>query len=607
MMTFQTPLVFSRRPVRVVSVGNLKIGGAESICLQSMLTANSWDIPNVLAEIKALAQANCELIRITVPNQRAVESLPLIRAGMKAQGIAIPLVADIHFNPQLAIDSCEFVEKVRINPGNYADRKRFEIREYSDAQYQEELERIEVKLLPLIANLKKYHCALRIGTNHGSLSDRILNRYGDTPEGMVESALEFIRIFQKHQYQEIIISMKSSNPLVMMQAYRCLVVQMEQEGMAYPLHLGVTEAGSGLEGRIKSAIGIGSLLYDGIGDTIRVSLTEPAEHEIPVAQAILAGLQTFQKETWQWAETHFEAPIQFVKRRTQPVPLTSSQTENAQPVQVGGEEPFRFLAVSAYAIKNLASSAFDQILNLPALEDSFSKDMQRFDTVLATSQNRRIPPVLLIEAQDLESAVFSETLAILQQHNSPKLILFRGAHPLFPVRFMVQKMQTRQMNWPLGILVPEIDEAEQWYGLAAQIGSLIADDLIECLVCPTTNLQKPIYLFCQTLLQGTRARMFKADFISCPSCGRTFFDLTTTTEAIKAQTQHLKGVKIGIMGCIVNGPGEMADADFGYVGAGEGKINLYRKQECVAHNIPEEQAVEHLIALIKAHGAWSDP
>lgn len=606
MQTFQAPLIFSRRSSRVVSVGNLPVGGSAPICIQSMLTANTWDIPQVMEEIRALAEADCRLIRLTVPNQRSLESLPRIREAMQAAGMAIPLVADIHFNPQLAIDSCEFVEKVRINPGNYADRKRFEIREYSDAQYEEELARIESRLLPLIKNLKKYRCALRIGTNHGSLSDRILNRFGDTPEGMVESALEFVRIFQKHHYHEIILSMKSSNPLVMVQAYRSLTLQMEQEGMDYPLHLGVTEAGNGMEGRIKSAIGIGSLLHDGLGDTIRVSLTEPAENEIPAARGILAGLSSFQKETKSWPQTCFETPIQFSQRPIEPVTLLPSvgQQGALEHVQVGGEAPFRFLAVGQYVVAHLPSP-FDKILTLPPADEPASKDIQRWNGEPASSLEE-IPAVLLMDESDMESASFGQTLQALKAQSFPRLLLVQGRHPLFPVRFLRQMMDSWEMNWPVGVLVPQVD-LEQGYGLAGEIGSLIADGLLQCLVCPTTDLQSPVYSFCETLLQGTRARMFKADFISCPSCGRTFFDLNRTTAAIKAQTQHLTGVKIGIMGCIVNGPGEMADADFGYVGAGEGKINLYRKQECVERNIPESQAVERLIDLIKAHGAWCEP
>ncbi|MGY8697458.1 MAG: (E)-4-hydroxy-3-methylbut-2-enyl-diphosphate synthase [bacterium] len=383
-----------RRQASTVSIGSIKIGGTEPIRIQSMLTSDTTNVEACIVEIAGLDAVDCEIIRLTVPNQKSVDSLPAIRAEMDKRGIKRPLVADVHFNPQLAINVCEFVEKVRINPGNFVDRKKFEVREYTDQQYQQELVRVEEKILPLINNLKKYGCALRIGTNHGSLSDRVMNRFGDNSEGMVESALEYLRILRKHNFEETVLSMKSSNPLVMIQAYRQLVQVMDREDMYYPLHLGVTEAGNELDGRIKSAVGIGTLLCDGLGDTIRVSLTEASVNEIPVAQSIL---------------------------------------------------------------------------------------------------------------------------------------------------------------------------------------------------------------------QSTRSRIYNTDFISCPSCGRTFFDLESTTSQIKARTSHLKGVKIAIMGCVVNGPGEMADADFGYVGAGPGKINLYHGQTCVERNIPSAQAVERLIELIKEQGKWVYP
>ncbi len=619
MSTINKFLSFSRRPTRVVSLGSLKIGGAESICIQSMLTSNTSDLPRVLEEITTLAAARCRLIRITVPNQRAVESLPAIRQGMEERGIEIPLVADIHFNPKLAIDSCEFVEKVRINPGNYADRKRFEIREYSEAQYQEELERIEASLLPLIANLKKYSRAVRIGTNHGSLSDRLLNRYGDTPQGMAESALEFVRIFRKHHFNDIILSMKSSIPSVMIQAYRLLVVRMEQEGMDYPLHLGVTEAGNGLDARIKSAIGIGSLLMDGIGDTIRVSLTEPAENEIPAAQSILQGLTCFRKESPAWQNIVYETPISISKRATQPVVFKQKNDEcftslqSFQAVTVGGEAPFAFLGISSGAIKNQESAFFDKVLSMPPGGRTATSDILLFEALPSSWREknsiveREIPPVILMEDQQIGENDFSGKLGLLRRQNEAKLLLVQGFQPLLAVRFLVQLLQNWRLDWPVGIIASDGDDSRRWSGLAAQVGSLIVDGLVDCLVCPTIKTGKPIFRFCQTLLQATRARLFKADFISCPSCGRTFFDLQTTTDAIRACTQHLKGIKIGVMGCVVNGPGEMADADFGYIGAGEGKINLYRKQECVARNIPQNQAVEHLIELIKADGRWVAP
>lgn len=580
MHTFPAPLSFKRRSTRVVSIGDLKVGGSHPISIQSMLTSDTRDVPKVLDEISALVAAQCELVRITVPNQRSVESMPAIREGMRARGLEVPLVADIHFNPKLALDSCEFFEKVRINPGNYADRKRFEIRDYEDTQYAEELERIEETFLPLIHNLKKYGCALRIGTNHGSLSDRIMNRYGDTPQGMVESALEFIRIAEKHDYREIIISMKSSIPIVMLQAYRLLVLAMDDEGMDYPLHLGVTEAGNGIDGRIKSAIGIGSLLNDGIGDTIRVSLTEAAENEIPAAASILENVEVLEKEAPSWEESALEVSLQVGKPRVQSVDLGQSQ--------VGGEEAFRFYALDNFIIQGLESPDFDQVLCLPSSESSES-------------------PLLLLEEEQLSTEKISDFVAANQGEKTAKLVLVRGTHPLFSVRRLRQLMTEGGLDWPIGIVVPEQIPSDFWSGMASEIGCLIADGLVHALVTSSPDTKAPVFELCQLLLQSTRARLFKADFISCPSCGRTFFDLESTTEAIKQRTSHLKGVKIGIMGCIVNGPGEMADADFGYVGVGEGKINLYRKQECVARNIPESQAVDQLIALIQDHGEWVEP
>ncbi len=586
MSVFKTPMSCIRRPTRVVSVGNVKVGGTEPVRIQSMLTSDTTNVESCLKEIVDLSQVHCELIRLTVPNQKSLESLPAIRHGMQERGIDIPLIADIHFNPKLAIGACEFVEKVRINPGNYADRKRFEIREYTDAQYQEELERIEEKLLPLIANLKKYNRALRIGTNHGSLSDRVLNRYGDTPEGMVESALEFVRIFQHHDYHDIIISMKSSIPLVMMQAYRLLVVQMEQEGMNYPLHLGVTEAGNGLDGRVKSAIGIGSLLNDGIGDTIRVSLTEPAPNEIPAASSILESVESLQTQSAVWEDQDFETSI--------PLHTTPTDKVTVQSIPVGGTEPFRFFAMSPFVIDGLPPETFDAILPFPRAE--LPKELPSSTT-----------NVVLFEESQIAKPEFERTLDTLEGHGIPQLLLVRGVHPLFPIRRLKQLLDERGLLFPLGAMIPEIDIEQHWAGLASEIGGAIADDLLSCLVCPTTNTHAAVYTFCQKLMQSTRVRLFTADFISCPSCGRTFFDLETTTAAIKERTEHLKGVKIGIMGCIVNGPGEMADADFGYVGSGEGKINLYKGQDCVERNIPEAHAVDRLIELIREHGQWMEP
>lgn len=574
MTHFLAPLTYQRRMTRAVRVGNLTIGGDAPIRVQSMLTADTANVDQVMREMQELQQVNCELIRLTVPNQKAVDSLPEIRRQMKERGWNFPLVADIHFNPQLAVNVCEFVEKVRINPGNYADRKNFVVREYTEQQYQEELERIEEKLQPLIRELKKYQRALRIGTNHGSLSDRILNRFGDSPQGMVESALEFVRVFEKSDFYDTIISMKSSNPLVMMQAYRALVVQMEKEDMQYPLHLGVTEAGNGLDARIKSAVGIGSLLVDGMGDTIRVSLTEPPQNEVPAAKDILASIADSSLESH---TPSFALPLHLQRR--------VSNTIRVHDLEVGSDHPVRFFGSSSVALPTFSRENFDSILPL-----SFEREEQ---TCMPKTS------IANLQLVHVEESI---------QPYPDRALLFYGDSFLRPIRKHLQWLQDNEAPaLPLGLLVSPQQNASQWARLSVEMGSLLADGFIDFLVCPTANPQEPIFDFCQTLLQATRARLFKAEFIACPSCGRTFFDLQATTASIQARTRHLKGVKIGIMGCIVNGPGEMADADFGYVGAGEDKINLYRGQECVERNIPATQAVERLIALIKEHGYWIEP
>lgn len=588
------PAPLKRRPTRRVSLGTVALGGDEPIRVQSMLTSETTDVPACLAEIERLDAAGCEIIRITAPSQKSVEALGHIREGMRERGIVRPLVADIHFNPALAVAACEFVEKVRINPGNYADRKKFEVREYTDAQYAEELERIEEALQPLIRNLRRYGRALRIGTNHGSLSDRVMNRYGDSPEGMVQSAMEFLRIFRRHDYHEMVLSMKSSNPVVMMEAYRLLVQRMDEEGMDYPLHLGVTEAGFGADGRIKSAVGIGGLLADGLGDTIRVSLTEPAENEIPAALQILeevtgsGALHQTNAEPQQSADaerSQTAAPGRVFRRsgkdlgRLHKGELTARHATRSpreitlSGVSVGGEAPFRLLALSDYVVPELPPP-------------------EGFDALISSED-----PNLKLLPTSVEVSL----------EDASGLLLLDAAHPLSSIRTLHQDLEQQEVPAPLAVLLPRLQPGELPLGLAAELGVLIADGMIQALVCRTAAPQAPELEFARMLLQATRVRLYKADFISCPSCGRTFFDLQTTTARIKERTGHLKGVKIAVMGCVVNGPGEMADADFGYVGAGPGKVHLYRGQTQVARNIPSEQAVDRLIALLQEHQVWKDP
>ena len=550
-----------RRRSRVVRIGDVLVGGQEPIRIQSMLTCDTCDLPKVIEEMEELVEAGCEIIRVTVPNHKSVEALPKIRELMVDRGINTPLVADIHFNPQLAVNAAEFVEKVRINPGNYADKKRFEIREYSEAQYQDELQRLEEKLLPLIKQLQKYDRSLRIGTNHGSLSDRVMNRFGDTPEGMAESAMEFLRILEKHQYFETVISMKASNPIVMRAAYLEIVRKMDLERMNYPLHLGVTEAGNGIDGRVKSALGIGSLLLDGIGDTIRVSLTEPAMHEIPAARSILNGVNKFARKA---------VPTQFKKQSK----IISNEIE-FDGTKLGGESPLRLMGISDFVLEDFPSEPFDKVWNQKQWESEILPNLQSFDSRNPNTRNKAI----LVESDELN---------IDRIREFREISVTKGLKPVFLVKLTLT------------------EDEDELMGLAANLGTLILENALHGLIVPTTNQNDPTLEMILSLLQAARVKTFKADFISCPSCGRTHFDLQTATAKIKMKTEHLRGVKIGIMGCVVNGPGEMADADFGYVGSGFGKISLYKGQNCVRKNIPEEKAVDYLIELIQEHGMWQD-
>ena len=550
-----------RRRSRVVRIGDVLVGGQEPIRIQSMLTSDTCDLPKVIEEMEELVEAGCEIIRVTVPNHKSVEALPKIRELMVNRGINTPLVADIHFNPQLAVNAAEFVEKVRINPGNYADKKRFEIREYSEAQYQDELQRLEEKLLPLIKQLQKYDRSLRIGTNHGSLSDRVMNRFGDTPEGMAESAMEFLRILEKHQYFETVISMKASNPIVMRAAYQEVVRKMNLEKMNYPLHLGVTEAGNGIDGRVKSALGIGSLLLDGIGDTIRVSLTEPAMHEIPAARSILNGIKKFARKA---------VPTQF-KRQSK---IISNEIE-FDGTKLGGESPLRLIGISDFVLEDFPSEPFDKVWNQKQWESEILPNLHSFDSRNPNTRNKAI----LVESDELN---------IDRIREFREISVTKGLKPVFLVKLALT------------------EDEDELMGLAANLGTLILENALHGLIVPTTNQNDPTLEMILSLLQAARVKTFKADFISCPSCGRTHFDLQTATAKIKMKTEHLRGVKIGIMGCVVNGPGEMADADFGYVGSGFGKISLYKGQNCVRKNIPEEKAVDYLIELIQEHGMWQD-
>ncbi len=567
-----------RRKTRVVRVGEVAIGGDNPIRVQSMITCDTMDTAASIQQTLDLAAVGCEIVRITAPTVKDAANLQHIVAGLRAQGCNVPIVADIHFKPDAAMEAAKWVEKVRVNPGNYADSKKFAVKEYTDADYAAELERIRERFSPLVAFCKEHGRAMRIGTNHGSLSDRIMNRYGDTPLGMVESALEFARIARELGYHDFVFSMKASNPKVMIEAYRLLVARLAEEGedWNYPIHLGVTEAGDGEDGRIKSAIGIGSLLSDGIGDTIRVSLTEDSVHEIPVAQALVKSVR--------YSTARIEAPQPFdpfTYKRRETTPLTVGSTK------VGGE------SVVAVAIRQTKFAAIAH--KLDALGD-FKPDFVYEHAAIAEVDPR-------------------DDAALGALNNAPaRLVSIPDGIDLPPVvafRLLASRLAERHSILLKDTFAPsenpERPFLETLLESSAAIGSLLCDGIGDAILIQGEHAPGQSLRLAFNILQASGTRIFKTDYVACPSCGRTLFNLQETTARIRASTVHLKGVKIAIMGCIVNGPGEMADADFGYVGGAPGKINLYVGKKPVKFNIPQDEAVERLKDLIKEHGKWVEP
>ena len=645
------PFTYRRRPTREVFVGRVGVGGNNPIRVQSMTTPSTRDTSGTVDQIIRLVGAGCEIVRLTVPTTADADNLPNIRSGLKRAGIDVPLVADIHFTPAVALSAADYVEKIRINPGNYADRKKFAVREYTDEQYGEELDRIRETFTPLVRKCRERNLSMRIGTNHGSLSDRILNRFGDTPKGMVESALEFVRICQELDYRELILSMKASNPVVVLEAYRLLVDAMDEEGMDYPLHLGVTEAGDGEDARIKSAIGIGALLEEGIGDTIRVSLTEDPVKEIPVALAMVWPYNGLDPET----ETGSRVPalpahgLQQAgsrKRGTVPVdvPLPPGKEREAlqrlldasteeMPVEtvsvtLSGNGPDlaelrRILAENAPGARlsvqvssgRLAAMEKEELHNLLEQADRLHwtgaklADEELFRRLVSTGT------ALLLETGTTDADTASSTAVTLAgsavQAGVPGVSVALCPTclptPLPAVRLLAGRLDRAGLDVEVVLLDRPLDRnADPRLGPGSALGGLlcegIGDSIQIALPDPVESHQRAF-----DILQAARVRITRTDFISCPSCGRTLFDLEETTARIKERTAHLKGLKIGIMGCIVNGPGEMADADFGYVGWGEDKIALFVGMEMVARDIPTSEADDRLVELIKSHGKWVDP
>ena len=716
----EVPPGWSRRPTREVRIGDVGVGGNNPIRIQSMTTPETADVAATVAQAVRLARAGCEIVRVTVPTSRDADALPEIRAGLRREGVRVPLVADIHFSPAAALMAVEHVEKVRINPGNYADRKKFEVFEIGDAEYAAELERIEKTVRPLVLRAKERGVALRIGTNHGSLSDRILNRYGDTPLGMVESALEFVRICETHGFRDIVLSMKSSNPLVAIAAYRLLAARMAAEGMDYPFHLGVTEAGDGEDGRIKSAIGIGALLEEGLGDTIRVSLTEDPVEEVPVAFRLAEKFNHWIAEAGKdgassastpsapvWVAPPSEPTAERRRRasgeaRFGPVSIGGTQRVAVEiplgAIHRGDDERLVLLREAIHAaarpelppeqradlfevdvrdgwsVAPLATLRRTVVTKAPAAalsvrldalhpdghEDEFflavARAAHRVSVLLPPpemARNDPDPKAARARLERLARAVAKRRRALLvigrtggsedgplKNGDSPPWRAGTGAAeaavasvleaarlarradvadlavgldggtfsvPAAAGRLLAAGCDAERLETPVVLLDDPARRGEDpLLGASSTIGALLCDGIGDAVQVVAGNPASSLAL-ALGILQGTRVRISRTEFISCPSCGRTQFDLETTTRRIREKTGHLRGLKIAIMGCIVNGPGEMADADFGYVGWGRGRVSLFVGKTLVEKDIPSERADERLIELIREHGRWADP
>jgi (E)-4-hydroxy-3-methylbut-2-enyl-diphosphate synthase len=582
----ESPYIYRRRSTREVVVGDparggVVIGGDHPVVVQSMLTCDTMDTALCVRQTLDLVAVGCQLVRITAPTVKDAANLGRIVAELRAQACWVPIVADIHFKPDAALEAARWVEKVRINPGNYADTKKFVIKEYTADQYESELRRIEEKFTPLVLLCKELGRAMRIGTNHGSLSDRILNRYGDTPEGMVESALEFARIARAHDYHSFVFSMKASNPKIMIECYRLLVARLASLGpdWNYPVHLGVTEAGEGEDGRIKSAIGIGSLLCDGLGDTIRVSLTEDSPHEIPVCRELLEQVPTLAGHI---AVPNLDPafdPYHFERRPSLSVELQPGG------VRCGGEELIR-VVVTREIWEKVAPKIRprDDVRPEGILEECAVLELDPTDPIQVESEHQL---VTVADGLELSPIVAFRLLAArLRDLGKRNPILLKDC-----------------LRPGLTALTPSVAQLRA----GNVIGSLLADGIGDAILIRGEPGAGQSLRLAYNVLQAAGCRSFKTDYVACPSCGRTLFNLQTVTARIKLRTEHLKGVKIAIMGCIVNGPGEMADAHFGYVGGAPGKINLYVGKTAVKFNIPEAEAVDRLVDLIKEHGKWQEP
>ena len=645
---------YKRLPTREVRVGDLLLGNGNPIRIQTMTTTDTMDTAATVAQSIRCIEAGAELIRITAPSKKEAENLLNIKKELRAKGYNTPIVADIHFTPNAAEIAARIIEKVRVNPGNYVDKKKFDFIDYTDAEYAEEVMRIQERFTPLVRICKEYGTAMRIGTNHGSLSDRIMSRYGDTPMGMVESAMEFLRIARYENYHQVILSMKSSNPLVMVQAYRMLVQKMDEEfGECYPLHLGVTEAGDGEDGRIKSAIGIGSLLEDGIGDTIRVSLTEDPEFEIPVCRDIVKRYSErgIQNEKVKIQKPSYN-PFSYKRRETTSlqnigvshVPVVVADFGGATSIDAENLKQIGYSYNEATDKWTIGDAAADYIYTGSKIVDfALPGTLQvvcDYDTWLCATDKGKYHPLMDATAYLKGDLTITDALhfvtvdadkewagladKLMQDSHAVLVVSSSSKNAMTSMRSFLDALMGAGVMCPVILKIESADRTvdEQLIHFATDAGGLMldgfgdgiwlksdSDKLENSKVSGRTYLEVKSNIQFQnntafSILQAARTRISKTEYISCPSCGRTLFDLQETTAKIRAATNHLKGVKIAIMGCIVNGPGEMADADFGYVGSGPGKITLYKGKEVVKRNVPSDIAVDELIGLLKENQAW---
>ena len=604
----ESPFFYHRRKTREIVIGDpanggFVMGGDHPVVKQSMLTCDTMDTALSVRQTLELVAVGCQLVRITAPTVKDAANLQNIVAELRKLGCKVPIVADIHFKPDAAMEAVKWVEVVRVNPGNYADTKKFATKEYTDDQYASELKRIEEKFAPLVIEAKKLRRCLRIGTNHGSLSDRIMNRFGDTPLGMVESALEFARICRQHDFHNFKFSMKSSNPKVMIECYRLLVARLNELGddWNYPIHLGVTEAGEGEDGRIKSAIGIGSLLCDGLGDTIRVSLTEDSPREIEVCTDLLAQIPVLSNSAFRIPTTEFPFdPFHFEKRATPEIELNET-------VKCGGEQLIRVVVTRATWDKvapkirpkdDVKPEAVYEDLNIFEIDPTQDFEINCETQLVTVKDGVKLPAI----------TAFRLLAAKLKKLGRNNPILLKDCINFEGSRVCENADSAATENPPIHIggyepLEPKIALLRA----SVVIGALLADGIGDAILVRGEAGGGQSLRLAYNILQAAGCRSFKTDYVACPSCGRTLFNLQTVTARIKSRTEHLKGVKIAIMGCIVNGPGEMADADFGYVGGAPNKINLYVGKQAIKFNIPEAEAVERLVDLIKEHNKWVEP